>query len=127
MTSDVSCNRDRLYLPIPRAIISNSNNDVSNKHDSHVGDHGPQSHLGLANPAVPLGQPRRDEIRQRARREQADQGADQYGEVEEANLGRGEVVGRGGERLGLREVQGEEPRRRPGHDERGKLDDGEDA
>jgi hypothetical protein len=47
--------RIKSYLPVPMLLISNAYNNISNYHENYVWNHGPQSHLGLANSPVSYG------------------------------------------------------------------------
>ena len=122
---DVVNKRGATHPPIPLVLVAEGSHEVSDEHHDHEGDHGHEPHLRLADPPVALRQLRGDPIAHRPRREQAHQRSHEDGEIGEADGLRREVVGRGGEDLTLREVEGEEGGGAPGDDEGGELDDGE--
>ena len=57
-------------------LVADTDNDVAEVHDDHVGDHGRETHLGLANAVVAAGCAIRDPVGERARSREADEGAD---------------------------------------------------
>lgn len=114
-------------LPRPVVVVADRGDDAADDHDGDVGDHGGEAHLGLAHAAVAAGEVRGDPVGPRAVGEEADDGADQDGEVEEADgLGR-VAVRRRGKRLRLRQVDHEVHARGKGHDKGRELDDGEEV
>ena len=112
-------------LPIPMSLLAESNDEVADDHDDHVRDHSGQSHLGLADTPVPTSAEGGDPITERTIRYKTDDGADEDGEVVEADGLRVLVVGRDGEDLGLGEVDGQVAGGGPADDEGGEFDDGE--
>jgi len=112
-------------LPIPVLLIPYGNNYIANNHDDHIGNHGQQSHLGLSNTIVPLRQSCGDVIAERTSCEQANQRTNQDGEIEESNGLTAEVVRWCSKGLGLRQVERQEARCRPGDYEGGKFNNGE--
>lgn len=86
---------------VPGVLVTESDDEVAEDHDGDVGDHGEETHFGLADAAVATGEPGGDEIAEGAGGEEADHHAEEDGEVEETDLGGGEVVGGYGEDLVL--------------------------
>lgn len=109
------------YLPVPSFLIAHCDNYVSDNHQDHIRNHGNQSHLRFSDASVPFSQSGCNGITQWTSGKETNQSADQNSEVEEPDLGRGEVIGRGGEGLRLCQVQSQERRGGPRHDEAGKL------
>lgn len=107
-------------------LVPYADDDVAEVHDHNKRYHCRQPHLRLADTVVPLRQLRGDPVAERASGHEADDGADDDGEVGVADFRGGEVVRWGGEGLRLREVERQEGRAGPGDDEAGELDDRKD-
>lgn len=120
-----SLGRGQMYLPIPFAFIAERYHEIPNDHNNHIRHHSRQPHLRLSHALIPLRQSRRNEITQRARRKQSNNRPHQDRKIRKPNLRRVEIIRWRSERLRLGEIESQEGRGRPGHDESGELHDRE--
>ena len=116
---------DNNDCPVPFLLESNRDNDVAKVHDDNVRDHGQQSHLWLTDTSVLECRALADPIRQLARGEKTNEGADENGKVHESNVGGGEIVWWVGKVQTLGQVEGQERTAGPRDNKCGKLDNGE--
>ena len=116
---------DHNRRPWPPVLIPDRVDHIPEDHDKHIRYHGGQTHLRLPNTVIPQRQAHGEPVRQRPRRREPNERADQNGEIAEPDVRGGEVVGRLGEDLQLRQVQRQEARGAEADDEAGELHDGE--
>jgi hypothetical protein len=72
------------YPPVPRVLISNSVDDVSEDHDQYVWDHSHKTHFWLTDAVVTLCEFHGDPIAERSCCGETDKSTDQESEVEES-------------------------------------------
>lgn len=100
--------RRNSYLPVPFMLITKSHNEVTNQHDNHVWNECWQSHLWLSHTFVLPRGASRNPITEATICQQTQHGTNEDCKIGEPDTLGAEVVGRGGEVLGLRQVDGQE-------------------
>lgn len=116
--------KDNDRLPRPLLLVPHGGQDMPQHHEHDVGNHGGQTHLGLAHAAVARRRPRAHPVAKGPRGEEADEGADKQRQVGQPDLLGGPVVRRRRKDLRLRQVDDEQAAAAPADGERGEQDNG---